>query len=146
VEKESVVSFRAASRLARARGANPVTRILMIALLSLTAACVPKIAAEGPEIRMPTIELTQMQGPAIAGDRYITRDGLSLGLQHWDAPSPFAIIVAVHGMSDYANAFAMPGPWWAQHGISTYAYDQRGFGRSPNPGVWAGDDVMRRDL
>ena len=115
-------------------------------MLSFATACVPKIAAEGPEIHMPAIELAQMQGPAITGDRYVTRDGLRLGLQHWDAPNPFAIIVGVHGMSDYSNAFAMPAPWWAQHGISTYAYDQRGFGRSPQTGIWPGDDILRRDL
>ena len=115
-------------------------------MLSFATACVPKIAAEGPEIHMPSIELAQMQGPAITGDRYITRDGLRLGLQHWDAPNPFAIIIGIHGMSDYSNAFAMPAPWWAQHGISTYAYDQRGFGRSPQTGIWPGDDILRRDL
>ena len=115
-------------------------------MLSFATACVPKIAAEGPEIHMPAIELAQMQGPAITGDRYITRDGLRLGLQHWDAPNPFAIIIGIHGMSDYSNAFAMPAPWWGQHGISTYAYDQRGFGRSPQTGIWPGDDILRRDL
>ena len=93
---------------------------------------------------MPAIE--RVQGPGLAGDRYITRDGLRLGLMHWDAPAPFAILVALHGMSDYANAFAMPAPWWAEHGISTYAYDQRSFGRSPNPGIWPGADMLRRDL
>lgn len=82
----------------------------------------------------------------MTGDRYITRDGLKLGLMHWDAPSPSAIIVGLHGMSDYSNAFAMPAPWWAQHGITTYAYDQRSFGRSPGPGIWAGGEIMRRDL
>ncbi|MGH7485079.1 MAG: lysophospholipase, partial [bacterium] len=86
------------------------------------------------------------RAPAIEGDRYMTRDGLALGLQHWDADHPQAIIVALHGMSDYANAFAMPASYWAKHGITTYAYDQRGFGRSPNTGLWAGDDIMRRDL
>ncbi len=116
----------------------------MLALLSMTAACVPRIAAQGPELRMPAIE--RAQGPGIAGDRFVTRDGLSLGLAHWDAPAPFAILVALHGMSDYSNAFAMPGPWWAEHGITTFAYDQRGFGRSPNPGIWPGDDILRRDL
>jgi alpha-beta hydrolase superfamily lysophospholipase len=35
---------------------------------------------------------------------------------------------------------------WAKQGITTIAYDQRGFGRSPNPGVWAGADTMRADL
>ena len=84
--------------------------------------------------------------PAIEGDRYMTRDGLALGLQHWDAEHPRAVIVALHGMSDYSNAFAMPAAWWAKHGITTYAYDQRGFGRSPNAGLWAGSDIMRRDF
>jgi len=56
------------------------------------------------------------------------------------------VIVALHGMSDYSNAFAAPGEWWAQHGIATLAYDQRGFGRSGHPGLWAGGDVLRRDL
>jgi len=74
------------------------------------------------------------------------RDGARLPLRHWDAPTPHAVIVALHGMSDYSEAFDLPGPWWAAHGITTYAYDQRGFGRAPLRGVWAGSDVMRRDL
>jgi len=49
-------------------------------------------------------------------------------------------------MSDYSEAFDMPGPWWAAHGVTTFAYDQRGFGAAPNPGVWAGADAMRADL
>jgi alpha-beta hydrolase superfamily lysophospholipase len=119
-------------------------RTVMTTFLALTAACAPRIAAQGPEIRMPTIE--SGQGTGVAADRYVTRDGLRLGLMHWDSPMPFAVIVALHGMSDYSNAFAMPAPWWAEHGISTYAYDQRGFGRSPEPGIWPGARVMRRDL
>lgn len=84
--------------------------------------------------------------PQITADSFVTRDGLHLPLQEWDAKSPIAVIVAVHGMSDYSEAFEMPGPWWAEHGITTIAYDQRGFGRSPDPGIWAGGDVMRQDL
>ena len=95
-------------------------------------------------MRMPAIE--RSEGTGEAAERYVTRDGLRLGLKHWDSPTPFAAIVALHGMSDYSNAFAMPAPWWAEHGITTYAYDQRGFGRSPQLGIWPGNDVMRRDL
>ena len=116
----------------------------MFALASLISACVPKIAEQGPEMRIPAIE--RVQAAKIEGDRYVTRDGLRLGLMHWDAPHPFAILVALHGMSDYSNAFAMPAPWWAEHGISTYAYDQRSFGRSPDPGIWPGTKMLRRDL
>jgi len=102
----------------------------------LLAACAPQVAREG---------LATAQ-PQIAADAFITRDGLRLPLRHWDAEHPRAIIVALHGMSDYSEAFDMPGPWWAQHGITTFAYDQRGFGAAPNPGVWAGADAMRADL
>jgi acylglycerol lipase len=84
--------------------------------------------------------------PAIEGDVFVTRDGLKLPVRHWDAPQPIAVIVALHGMSDYSNAFDMPGTWWAQHGITTLAYDQRSFGRSPNPGIWPGADALRGDL
>ena len=56
------------------------------------------------------------------------------------------MIVGVHGMNDYANAFHLAAPWWAEQGVTTYAYDQRGFGRSPGRGVWAGDDLMVEDL
>jgi alpha-beta hydrolase superfamily lysophospholipase len=54
--------------------------------------------------------------------------------------------VALHGMSDYSNAFEMPGRFWAKQGITTLAYDQRGFGKSDDPGIWAGAEMMRADL
>ena len=49
-------------------------------------------------------------------------------------------------MNDYAAAFGLAAPYWAGHGITTYAYDQRGFGRSARRGVWAGETVMDEDL
>jgi len=82
----------------------------------------------------------------IEPNAFLTRDGLELPLRHWDAQRPVAVLVALHGMSDYSEAFDMPGPWWAARGITVYAYDQRGFGRSPDPGIWAGADAMRSDL
>jgi acylglycerol lipase len=104
--------------------------------VSLLAACAPQMATQGIGNAAPTIER----------DDFVTRDGLKLPVRHWDAPEPIAIIVALHGMSDYSNAFDMPGTWWAEHGITTLAYDQRGFGRSPNPGIWPGADALRGDL
>ncbi len=117
---------------------------LVLAFVALTAACAPRLQQLGVEMRMPAIEQVQEDGVPV--DRYVTRDGTKLGLTHWDAPMPRAVIVALHGMNDYSNAFAMPAPWWATRGISTYAYDQRGFGRSPQRGIWPGGDLMRRDL
>jgi alpha-beta hydrolase superfamily lysophospholipase len=40
----------------------------------------------------------------------------------------------------------MPARFWAEHGVTTLAYDQRGFGAGPNPGLWAGSERMRDDL
>lgn len=84
--------------------------------------------------------------PLVGRGVFVARDGLRLPLRHWDAAKPIAIIVALHGMSDYSRAFDLPAPWWAAHGISVYAYDQRGFGAAPNPGLWAGAPAMRNDL
>jgi len=59
---------------------------------------------------------------------------------------PKAVIIGIHGMNDYSNAFAMPGAWLAKQGIITIAYDQRGFGEAPHRGRWAGSRSMIKDL
>ncbi|HEX3945185.1 MAG TPA: alpha/beta hydrolase [Rhizomicrobium sp.] len=110
-------------------------RAACVGVLIIVAACAPMTPR--------AIENTK---PDLEADFFITRDGLHLPLRHWDAEQPRAVLVALHGMSDYSEAFDLPGPWWATHGITTYAYDQRGFGLSPDRGVWAGGDAMRQDL
>lgn len=114
---------------------DAAARPFVIALLLGLPACAPRVAEMGPAIATP----------AFTDNAFRTRDGLALGLQSWEAKAPQAVIVALHGMNDYANAFAMPGAWLAERGVTTYAYDQRGFGRSPNPGLWAGEDALAAD-
>jgi alpha-beta hydrolase superfamily lysophospholipase len=82
---------------------------------------------------------------------FVAHDGAELGLTVWpaetlDPTEPEYIVIAVHGMNDYANAFHMAAPYWAARGVTTYAYDQRGFGRSPNKGLWPDEELMREDL
>ena len=84
--------------------------------------------------------------PLLADDAIVARDGMRLPLRRWEADKPRAVIVALHGMSDYSNAFDMPAKVWAKLGITTLAYDQRGFGLSDNAGLWAGAEAMRTDL
>tara|TARA_Y100000052_G_scaffold27562_1_gene36428 strand:+ start:69869 stop:70759 length:891 start_codon:yes stop_codon:yes gene_type:complete len=79
-------------------------------------------------------------------ERFISFDGSELGLTVWGEEQPEHVIVGVHGMNDYANAFHMAAPYWAERGVRTYAYDQRGFGRSPGRGFWPNEDAMREDL
>ncbi len=85
--------------------------------------------------------------PVLAGNAIRSMDGAQLGLQSWPAEDPKAIILALHGMNDYSGAFAPAAAWWAGHAqITTYALDQRGFGRSPDFGRWAGGDTLIADL
>ena len=113
-----------------------MARPAVLLLCVIVAACAPVTAPLGLENDTPTI----------GADSFLTRDGLRLPLRHWDAAHPHAVIVALHGMSDYSNAFDMPAAWWAGQGITTYAYAQRGFGKAPNTGVWPGGKVLREDL
>ncbi len=84
--------------------------------------------------------------PAFADTYLLTRDGEKLPTRSWTPDHPKAVIVALHGMGDYSNFIALPAEDWAKHGIATLAFDQRGFGASAHPGLWAGGDVMRRDF
>jgi acylglycerol lipase len=112
-------------------------RAAAVCLLVLLAACVPDF---GPVVTGGTM-------PVVADDAIVARDGVRLPLRRWEAEGkPRAVIVALHGMSDYSNAFDGPGRFWAKQGITTLAYDQRGFGKNEHPGVWAGAEVMRADL
>jgi len=111
-------------------------RLLLLALAGL-AACAPVVRPAGPEIA----------SPALDGDVLVMADGESLALQSWlPAGEPAAVILALHGYNDYANAFAMPAEAWAARGIATYAYDQRGFGRSDMAGLWAGAATLVADV
>ena len=114
---------------------NPVRRLYLIYFL-LLCGCVS--FPDAPEPVAP---------PVIAGNVVQSIDGALLGLDRWEAENPKAVIVAVHGMNDYAHTFSLPGAWWAEHaGLTTYAYDQRGFGRSPGFGRWSGEETMVADL
>jgi acylglycerol lipase len=107
------------------------------AMLVAMAACTPTVVGLGPETQAPTLET----------ERLVARDGATLPLRSWRPDGePRAAIVALHGFGDHAEAFALPAPNWARDGIVTYAYDQRGFGRGPHRGRWAGTDAYVADL
>jgi alpha-beta hydrolase superfamily lysophospholipase len=99
-------------------------------------ACAPVLAPRGLDDAVP----------ALTQSYFMARDGEKLPLRVWGPDRPKAVIVALHGMSDYSNAFAPPAKWLADRGIVTLAYDQRGFGQTDHPGLWAGGDMLRRDL
>jgi alpha-beta hydrolase superfamily lysophospholipase len=85
--------------------------------------------------------------PRLSGDRLVMPDGAELPLRSWlPAGNPRVVLIAVHGMNDYSNAFDAAGKQLSQAGIATYAYDQRGFGEAPHAGKWAGMQTLAGDL
>lgn len=111
--------------------------VLLSLLLSLTA-CAPT-----PEERGGTRHPVE-----IHDSFFLTADGLRLPLRTWapESGEPEVAIVALHGFNDYSNAFAEAAQYWAGRQIVTYAYDQRGFGGSPQRGSWAGIEAYTDDL
>jgi alpha-beta hydrolase superfamily lysophospholipase len=82
-----------------------------------------------------------------------SRDGALLPLKIWPAfdrltqtGAPWGVVVALHGMNDYAEAFDLAGSYWGARGVTTYAYDQRGFGGTAHRGVWPGFGLLASDL
>jgi alpha-beta hydrolase superfamily lysophospholipase len=74
-------------------------------------------------------------------------DGPSLAGRVWHHDQPRHIVLGVHGFNDYSKAFEP----LAQHlrselGATVYAYDHRGFGANPSPGIWPGTDPLLSDL
>ncbi|MEE8333987.1 MAG: alpha/beta fold hydrolase [Alphaproteobacteria bacterium] len=112
-------------------------RSLLVGLALIAAACAPQLRPMGA-VTTP---------PALLGDHLIAADGVKLPLRVWRPDgAPKSVILAVHGFNDYSGAFALPAPFWAARGIVTYAYDQRGFGDSPDRGYWAGTATLASDL
>jgi acylglycerol lipase len=116
--------------------------LVVLGFAAWLSACAPMT------VQQPLAPEPGFAGPRLETDDFVSFDGATLGLSQWSPASgePWAVIVGVHGMDDYARAFHLAAPYWASQGIATYAYDQRGFGRSPQRGVWAGDALMTQDL
>lgn len=110
---------------------------LILAALLLLSACAPTIVPMGPPVAAPRLE----------ADRLVMADGAELPLTAWRPDGqPRAVIVALHGFNDYAIGFADPAVEWVRDGIATYAYDQRGFGRQAQRGIWPGTETLIADL
>ncbi|MES2861490.1 MAG: alpha/beta fold hydrolase [Pseudomonadota bacterium] len=116
-------------------------RALLLPLMLLALA-----ACATPHVQPPLTPPADFSGSRIEPDAFLVDDGARLPYRRWGPADAAIVIVALHGMNDHAAAFRLAGPWWAERGIATYAYDQRGFGAAPGRGVWAGEDRMTQDL
>ena len=84
---------------------------------------------------------------AYAEPAFTTFDGVRLPTRSYaPGPHPRAVLLALHGFNDHSRAFEDVAHYFAQAGIQTIAYDQRGFGGAPDRGKWAGTQVMVQDF
>jgi alpha-beta hydrolase superfamily lysophospholipase len=112
-------------------------RGITLALLFVLSACAPAITRQPQTILRP-----EMTDRAL-----VMEDGAVLPLRQWlPMGEPKAVLLALHGFNDYSNFFDLPAPKFTKAGIAVFAYDQRGFGRAPDRGHWAGLARMRIDL
>jgi alpha-beta hydrolase superfamily lysophospholipase len=89
----------------------------------------------------------KIQIAQIKNDQFYTEDGVILPMKKWLPEKNIrAVIIALHGFNDYSQFFQSPGRFFKQHNIASYAYDQRGFGESPNRGFWPGLNAFSDDL
>jgi alpha-beta hydrolase superfamily lysophospholipase len=109
----------------------------IISVFYLLTACSPMIYRPGEK----------MQIAEFRNDKFITEDGAILPVKKWlPEQNNRAVIIALHGFNDYSQFFQLPGSFFKQHGIACYAYDQRGFGESPERGHWPGLNTYSDDL
>jgi len=107
------------------------------------------LAVLGCTPRVQTIDDQDVGATAVArfGSSYRTRDGRELALNSWGpAENPSAVVLALHGMNEYSKVLNEPAQSWARDDIRTIAYDQRGFGADPQRGIWAGWEILARDV
>ncbi|PHQ68704.1 MAG: alpha/beta hydrolase [Sneathiella sp.] len=111
--------------------------VFSILLILVVTACSPVVQQARDERPTPVLNQTSL----------ISFDGTKLPLKTWSTEGkPAAVILALHGINDYSNAYAFPASWWRGQGITTIAYDQRGYGETEQTGVWPGQELLVRDL
>ena len=117
---------------------NSLMLILMSVITGLTASCTP---ASIP-LKTTQVKPAMVQQPVLR-----TSDGTELVMTHWQAHgTPKASLLLLHGFNEYAGAFDEMCETLAQQGVEVWAYDQRGFGRSPYRGLWSSAERMAQDV
>lgn len=114
-----------------------VTRLLTLcAFLLVLAACAGQASRAS---------VGDGQAPEWAGEVVIAGDGYRLPLRRWGPEDPRIVVLALHGFNDHGGSMAALALHLDRHGIAVYAHDQRGFGRNPDRGRWAGTDRLVAD-
>ena len=117
-------------------------RSLTIAFISLlTAYSLSSSQAFASDKTTPTKLLSS------SPTHFNTTDGSTLEASVWNYSKPQHIVLGVHGFNDYSKSFErLALHLVAETQATVYAYDQRGFGANPQPGVWPGSQELINNL
>jgi len=127
--------------MSKSQGRPRRTALARCALAALLCCLVP--ACVTPRVQTSAAGSAE---PRLEQDAAIMDDGARLPLRAFlPAAPPRAAIVAVHGLNDHSGGLERAGVFLAERGFAVYAFDQRGFGDTPQKGIWAGGDRMADD-
>lgn len=115
-------------------------------LAAVAAALV--LASCAPTMQLAPFSAEASSRAAFTDAAFVSFDGMALPANVWRPPQgqePWAVVLALHGINSSAPVFEPVASWLAAQGVAVYAYDVRGFGRSPGRGFWAGQEAMIGD-
>ena len=117
---------------------RPLMAVIAAAAFMILSACSPLVNMPGKPVMQPKL----------AHELFSAADGTVLPVRSWLPKSTpvKAVVIALHGFNDYSNSFVSTGNFLSMRGIACYAYDQRGFGRTPERGIWSGIRAYTDDL
>ncbi len=113
----------------------------------LLPAFIAVLVASGCARDLPLGDPAPLAAPQIVTGWIEGAQGDRLALNVWPARGRTrAVILAIHGYGDHGTiTFDSAARAWAVRGITTYAYDQRGFGANASRLDWPGAAVLEDD-
>jgi len=116
----------------------PIHLWMVILACSILCSCTPGIIAQEPPLDTSA---------ELSDTRFVTRDGSELPVKKWlPTGAVEGVLIAVHGFNDYSNFIKDGAPYFNEHRLAVYAYDQRGFGDTKTRGRWASRKTLTDDL
>ena len=121
---------------------QPIQRILTLTLIAVLAVY---FTLSSQALAADKTPVTNQQPSSLT--QFNTPDGPALAARVWSHAQPQHIVLGVHGFNDYSKSFErLAQHLLAETQATVYAYDQRGFGANPQPGIWPGSEALVENL
>src|SRR5215472_561525 len=104
----------------------------------------PRIRVNAPSAMRWSLATLDPEARVLSGT-FVASDEALVPYRLWQAENSRALVLLLHGAFDYSGAFDEIGPKLKDHGLTAFAFDQRGFGASASRGYWTGKKRMVKD-